>query len=284
VAPAGAMGESMSEVSEIRERLKRLQVELNEFGYDPFGFKPEEMLWAGSIAYLLYRHYFRVAVEGAENIPSEGRAMIVANHGGVIPLDAMMLEMAVFLETEPPRMPRAMVDRFVFDMPYLSTLFARWGQVVGLPDNCLRLLKSEQLVLVFPEGADAMVKPWDRRYQLKPFGTGFLRLAMEADAPIVPAAIVGPEEQYFTLFNSKLLARLLRLPVFPVTFTFPLVGPLGLIPLPVRYRIRFGEPFRPWESGKASEEREILAAVQEVRDRVSGMIQEILQSRESIFL
>jgi len=269
--------------AELEQQIERLTIQVNEFGYDAHGFHAGELKRVSGILAFLYNSYFRTEVEGVERVPP-GRALLVANHGGLLPFDAMMVFTALLMDAEPPRLARAMVDRWVARLPFVNTIFARCGQVTGLPENCRKLLENDELVLVFPEGAEAIVKPWDKRYQLQEFGTGFLRLAAEAGAPIVPVAIVGPDEQFFTITNFKFLAKLLRFPAFPITPSFPLAGPLGLIPLPVRYHIRFGVPLAPVDAlCETDHEDGIGEAVERIRGQLADMINGILAARESLF-
>ncbi|MCA9670400.1 MAG: acyltransferase family protein [Myxococcales bacterium] len=220
-----------------RERLESVPTRTNEYGYDPFGFHRDGLKVAGLIVRFLYRYYFRCHVSGLENVP-DGRVMLVANHAGQLPFDGAMIGAALLFDGKPPRLPRAMVERFVATVPYFSYFFSRIGQVVGTPDNCLRLLEDEEVLLVFPEGARGISKPLTRRYQLQDFGTGFMRLALAASAPVVPVSIVGSEEQAPAI-NVKPLARLLNTPSVPLMLVPPFVP---LLPLPVRYHIHFGEP------------------------------------------
>ena len=258
-----------------------LETQVGELGVDPFGFDPRAVQYAMTPMEWLYRYYFRVRTEGLENVP-DGRVLLVANHSGQLPFDGLMIATACVLDRDPPRGLRSMVERWIPRLPWVSVFFARVGQVVGTPDNARRLLERGEAVLVFPEGVAGIAKPFAKRYQLQDFGTGFMRLALETGSPIVPIGVVGAEEQAPGLVNLRPLARLLGLPAFPVTPTFPLLGPLGLLPLPTRYRILFGEPMR--FDGEGNEEDEIVATyVEQVRSAVRDLLARGLDERESVF-
>ena len=180
-------------------------------------------------------------MHGIENVPA-GRVLLVANHSGQVPIDGALIGAAMFMDAEPPRIVRAMVEKWAVSLPFVSLLFTRVGQVVGVPENAKRLLEQDEALLVFPEGARGISKTFDQRYQLTEFGLGFMRLAIETDTPIVPVAVVGGEEQYVSVANLDALAKLLRMPAFPIIPQLLLPG--GQLPLPTKYRLWFGEPMR----------------------------------------
>lgn len=266
---------------EIDARIERVPTRLNEYGYDPFGFSPRATRRSALLAALLYRHYFRVETSGIEHVPS-GRVLLVANHAGQLPFDGMMIGAAMLLEAEPPRIVRAMGEYWIAKLPAVSVWMARGGVVTGTPENCARMLEAGEAVLVFPEGVRGMNKLYAERYRLQPFGLGFLRLALETDTPIVPVAVVGSEEQQPGLANLPGLGRLLGMPAFPVTPTFPWLGPLGLLPLPVKYRILFGEPMR-FEGTAHDEDAEIETKVDSVRQAIAKLLEEGRRRRRGVF-
>jgi 1-acyl-sn-glycerol-3-phosphate acyltransferase len=258
--------------------VKALVVRGNEFGYDEFGLSRASFASAARVARWLYRSYFRASAFGVEHIPATGRVIFVSNHSGQLPFDGLVIASAAFLEPEQPRLVRSMVEYFVPSVPFASYLFSRWGQITGTPENCRRLLASEEAVLVFPEGARGISKPFSKRYQLAEFGMGFLRLALEMQAPVVPVAVIGAEEQAPAV-NVKPLARLFRTPSFPVV---PYPPFLPLIPLPVKYRVYFGEPMR--FTGDADDDDEVLDdKVKTVRNRIQSLIHIGLRQREHVF-
>jgi 1-acyl-sn-glycerol-3-phosphate acyltransferase len=259
-----------------RERLARLRTPHNEYGVDPYGFDLDYTLGAVAPLLWLYRNWFRVQVHGIENVPRSGRGLVVGNHSGQLPFDAAMIGLALLVELDPPRAARALVEKWVPSLPFVSSFFARLGQVVGTPENCRRLLAADELLLVFPEGVRGLNKPFRERYQLQEFGLGFVRLALEAQAPVVPVGVVGAEEQAPSLVDLKPLAKLLSMPAVPLT---PTLLPL---PLPTRYHIWFGEPLQlqgsPDDDDALLEERvaRVKAAVQALLDRG-------LAERQSVF-
>jgi 1-acyl-sn-glycerol-3-phosphate acyltransferase len=279
---ARALPESMRELdAQIGERLARIPTALNEYGVDRFGMEPRAAHSQLLFAALLYKHYFRVDARGFEHVP-EGRVLLIANHAGQLPFDAAMLAVAMLLEAEPPRLARGLGEYWIPRLPFVSEMATRGGNLVGTPENFRALIEADECVMVFPEGVRGMNKPYSERYRLQRFGTGFVRLALETRTPIVPVGIVGSEEQQPGLFNVKPLARLLGMPAFPITPTFPLLGPLGLLPLPVKYHIRLGAPIR--FAGSASEDDAAIAArVGEVRTAIDKLLQAGRRERKNPF-
>lgn len=266
----------------VQERTAQLPADVGELGVDPFGYDPKIVKYVATPVEWLYRHYFRVQAHGIENVP-DGRVLLVANHSGQLPFDGMMIGTSLILERDPPRMVRSMVEKWSARLPFVSVFFARVGQIVGTPENCRRLLHREEAIMVFPEGARGISKTFDKRYQLERFGQGFMRLALETNTPIVPVAVVGAEEQAPSFANIEALAKILQMPAFPVTPTFPLLGPLGLMPLPSRYAIYFGEPMH--FQGHGDEEDEVIYGyVSEVKARIEAMLEAGLKARTSIYL
>lgn len=215
-----------------------------ETPFDRYGFSPETTRVAFPFFHALYRAYFRVRSQGHEHLPREGAAVLVANHGGLLPFDGAMGVIDVLLHTNPPRLVRSMIDRWAGSLPWINVFFARVGQVVGTRENFTDLLDDGQLVLVFPEGIEGIRKTVTQRYRLQTFHVGFIEQALRARAPIIPMAFIGSDDQAPILYDMKRLARRLGLPVLPITPTFPWLGPLGLLPYPVSYRIVYGEPLQ----------------------------------------
>jgi 1-acyl-sn-glycerol-3-phosphate acyltransferase len=266
---------------EIGERLRKIPNRLNEFGFDPYGMSPEWMRRWALPALLLYRYYFRVETVGIEHVPA-GRVLVVANHAGQLPFDGLMLYMALLLEAEPPRIARGMGEYWIPRIPVLSVAAARAGTLVGTPENCVHMLGNDECVVVFPEGVRGMNKLYSERYRLQRFGLGFMRLALETDTPILPVGIVGSEEQQPGIANLEGLAHLLGMPALPITFTFPWLGPLGILPLPVKYRLYFGEPLR-FEGSPAEEDAAVARRVEEVEEAIARLLQRGLDEREGVF-
>lgn len=265
---------------DFNERIEELKRGTNEFGVDSFGVDPEFIRVVGLLAGTLYRHYFRVQASGLEHLP-EGRVMVIANHSGQIPFDGAMIASAMLLEADPPRLLRTMVERWSPTIPYVSIMFARTGAVVGLPENAERLLEMDHSLLVFPEGAPGSNKMFNKAYQLQDFGLGFLRLALKTNTPIVPVAVVGAEEQYPAIYNAKKLARLIGAPAFPVT-PFMILPLIGLLPLPTKYHVSFGEPM--YFDGDPDDDDEVIAEkVWLVRSTIQNMVNRGLREREHVF-
>lgn len=263
---------------DINGAIDRIEIEENEVGVDPFGFDRETGRVVLAFAALLHRVYFRSVVRGVENIPS-GRALIVANHSGQLPLDGMMIAAAMLLDAEKPRLPRAMVERWTVELPFISTLFPRVGQVLGSPENARRLLEREESLIVFPEGARGISKTYRERYKLTEFGLGFMRLALATNTPIVPVSVVGAEEQYISVANAPWLARALGMPAFPI---IPQLFLGMLLPLPVKYRLRFGRPIH-FDGDPDADDRVIEEKVMMVRRRIEAQLAKDLDERRRLF-
>lgn len=266
---------------EVDTKLERLSASVGEFGYDPWGFSPAALRNPLLLLAALYRYYVRVEMEGVQNFPA-GRFLMIANHAGQLPLDGAMLITGSILEPETPRLLRAMAEYWVPTLPFISTLGARLGSVVGTRQNCEDLLRRDEAVIAFPEGTRGLNKTWDKRYQLQRFGLGFMRLALATDTPILPAVVVGSEEQAPALADLAPLARLLGAPAFPLTPTFPLLGPLGLLPLPVKYRVTVGPPMQ-FTGNPHDEDSVIEDMVAQVRSEMNSMIERGLRGRSGIF-
>ena len=265
----------------LTDRIDLLKAELQGRPTDDFGWDPEALKPVAPLLYWMYREYFRVHATGLDELP-RGRVLFVANHSGQVPLDGMMIGCALLFEAQPPRAVRSMVERWVPTLPFVSTFFSRLGQVLGTPENCRTLLDQEHPILVFPEGVRGINKTYDKAYELQAFGHGFMRLALETRTPIVPVGVVGAEEQYPALWNAKPLARALGVPAIPITPLFPLLGPLGLLPLPVKYHIAFGRPM--WFEGDPNDEDQGLSdKVAVVREAIDALLQAGLESREHVF-
>jgi 1-acyl-sn-glycerol-3-phosphate acyltransferase len=254
---------------------------LSSFGYDPFGFNPDFLIWVVPVMSWIHRRYFRVESFGIDNIP-DGPVLLIANHSGQLPIDAMMIVMSMILDKSEPRPVRSMVERWVPTLPIVSWFFARAGQIVGTRDNFRRLVAQGEAILVFPEGVRGISKTYDKAYQLQGFGLGFMRLALENNLPIVPIGVVGAEEQAPSLYDFKALGKMLGMPAFPITPTFPLMGPAGLLPYPTKYRIYFGEPLY-FEGNPDDEDRVIGEKVERVKSAITSMLQRGLRERKSIF-
>jgi 1-acyl-sn-glycerol-3-phosphate acyltransferase len=271
---AGALERLLSE--DARRRLEALTDALPADGaFDSFGLSAVAIRSALPFLYALYRLYFRVRSKGHQHIPADGPAVMVSNHGGLLPFDGAMTAVDVFMHTDPPRLARSIVDLWAGKLPFVNVAFARLGQVIGTSENFAALLDEGELVLVFPEGIDGIRKPVNQRYQLQHFHVGFIEHALRARASIVPVAVVGSDDQAPILYDMKPLARLLRLPVAPITPTFPWLGPIGLLPYPVSYRITYGEPLLLHERF-GPEAAEDAPLVRELSSEVRRTVQRLL--------
>ncbi|MEB2344254.1 MAG: lysophospholipid acyltransferase family protein [Deltaproteobacteria bacterium] len=266
---------------EVDDRIRKIPTRLNEFGFDPWGLHPESVRQSILPVLLLYRYWFRVETAGIEQVPPGG-VLLIANHAGQLPFDAAMVMTAMLLEADPPRILRSMAEYWVPQLPFVSELAARGGAVAGTPETCREMLDAGEAVLVFPEGVRGMNKLYRDRYRLQRFGTGFLRLALAAQVPIVPIAVVGSEEQQPGLANLRGLGQALGMPAFPITPTFPWLGPLGLLPLPVKYRIYFGEPMH-FQGSPTDEDAVIEEQVARVREAIEALFARGLAERRGVF-
>jgi 1-acyl-sn-glycerol-3-phosphate acyltransferase len=266
---------------EVAARLRRMPTRTNEYAYDPWGLNVDVMRQALVITTLLYRYYFRVETFGIDHIP-DGRVLVISNHAGQVAMDAAMIGTATVLEREPPRILRGMGEYWLPTVPFVNLLMSRVGSVVGTPKNCIDLLNRGEAVVAFPEGVHGMNKLFSERYRLQRFGSGFMRLALSTHTPIVPVAVIGSEEQAPAIANLKGLGGLLGMPAFPVTLTWPWLGPLGLLPLPVKYRIYFGKPMR-FDGDPDDEDSAIDRKVDRVVETIQAMIDKGLRERDGIF-
>lgn len=257
--------------------------QVDDFGYDP-DFT-ETLLMPP--ARLLFDKWFRVQTIGMENVPADSGALLVANHSGTIAVDAVMTAVAVHDQHPRHRPLRMLGADLVFDTPVLGPLARKAGNTLACNPDAERLLSSGELVAVFPEGFKGVGKPFSQRYKLQRFGRGgFVSAALRTGVPIVPVSIVGAEEIYPLLGNIKPLARALGLPYFPVTPTFPLLGPLGAIPLPSKWLIEFGEPI-PTDGhgpGAAEDPMVVFNLTDRVRETVQQTLYRLLLRRGHPFL
>jgi 1-acyl-sn-glycerol-3-phosphate acyltransferase len=255
----------------LRRRLTG-QYEVDEFGFDP---QLSDAV-IHPVLRLLYRNWFRTEVFGAGKLPDEGPALVVANHSGTIALDAFMLSVAVHEEHPHHRYLRLLGADLVFRLPFLSELARKHGSTLACHPDAQRLLTAGELVGVFPEGFKGVGKPFSERYRLARFGRGgFVAAALRTGTPIIPVAIVGAEEIYPMLADFKPLARLIGAPYFPITPTFPWLGPLGLIPYPSKWLIEFGDPI---ETGSYVERADDPLIIFNVADQVRETIQQMIDA------
>jgi 1-acyl-sn-glycerol-3-phosphate acyltransferase len=257
-----------------------------EYETDEWGFDQEVLQAIIPFFNFLYKTYWRVETTGINNIPDEGRALLVSNHAGQIPWDGVMIGTAIYNEHPAQRLTRTLYAIWFPIMPFFSSLLVKLGQVLANEENGIRLLEQGQLVSVFPEGIKGVSKLFKERYRLARFGRGgFVQMALKTGSPMIPVSVVGAEETYISLAKSETLAKMMGLPFFPITTTFPWFGLLGFVPLPTKWYIDFGEPIPTDQYGPTSANN--LALVSQLTDQVRNIIQDMvlnrLTQRRSIF-
>lgn len=258
---------------EVAARVEALDLKFNKFGVDPYGIDKNDLIRFLSAFAWVYRYYFAVDVYGLDNVPSRGRGVIVGNHSGGVAIDGAMAMGSLLLDAEPPRLAHAMVDKFIHRFPGASQLMARTGQFVGNPDQAIRLLRDERLILVFPEGARGTAKLAKDADTLVAFGTGFMRLALETNSPIIPFGFVGGGEALPTVANLRRLGKMLGVPYIPVTKWGVLV------PKPTRFQLLYGKPM--YFEGTGHERDEVVNdMVEQVKERIADLIRQGRALRE----
>jgi len=254
--------------------------------FDDFGLDPSFEQRVKPVIEFLYRSYFRTTAEGVDNVPAEGRCIVVANHSGALPLDGLMLRAALRIDHKQKRDLRWLAEDFVYYLPFAGVFMNRVGAVRACPENAERLLEKESIVGVFPEGVHGIKKLFQERYRLQRFGRGgYIRLCLRMRAPIVPCAIIGAEESSPLLYRLEGLTELLGLPYFPITPTFPFLGPAGLLPAPTKWRMRFGEPINLDNYGpEAADDHVLVGRLSErVRSSIQSMLDSGLRERRSVW-
>jgi 1-acyl-sn-glycerol-3-phosphate acyltransferase len=265
----------------LRRRLSG-QYTVDEFGFDP------ELAEAVLLAPFrpLFANWFRVEVRGLSNIPDTGGALVVANHSGTLPLDAIMTMLALRDHHPAGRCLRPLGADLLFGTPFLGTLARKSGATLACVPDAERLLRAGEVVGVWPEGYKGLGKPFRDRYKLQRFGRGgFVTAALRTGRPIVPTAIVGAEEIYPVVGNLRSVARALGLPYLPITPTFPLLGPLGLVPLPSKWIIEFGTPIATDDqsAGAADDPMLVFDLADRVREAIQADLYRLLMQRRSVF-
>lgn len=258
--------------SETDAIVNKIPTPVGSFGYDPWGFHSEAFKVAISAFKPFYENYFRVEVDGLENIPETGRALIIANHSGQLPIDGALIGYALATNPYAPRAVRAMIERFFPLTPFVGNTLNEFGAVLGDPINCQKMLERDEAIIVFPEGVRGAGKPWSKRYKLQRFGLGFMHLAIQTNTPIIPVGVVGCEETMPTPFHLKGLAKMLSMPYVPVTTP---------VPLPAKIRLNFGEPMT--FDGPVTDEDKVAIKVEEVKSEIDRLIAKGLSERQGWF-
>jgi 1-acyl-sn-glycerol-3-phosphate acyltransferase len=289
----GAAGEAKETPNELAERIaavaefvrRRLTGDytVDEFGFDPH-FNDHIVM---PLLRTLFFWWFRVEVSGVENLPETGAALVVANHAGVLPFDGLMASVAVHDKHPAHRALRLLAADMVFDTPLLGQTARKAGHTLACAQDAHRLLAIGELTAVFPEGYKGLGKHFHDRYKLQRFGRGgFVAAALRTKAPIVPCSIVGSEEIYPMIADAKLLARLFGLPYFPITPLFPLAGPAGLLPLPSKWHIQFGEPIltADYDEAAADDPMVTFELTGHVRETIQQTLYRLQDNRRNTFL
>jgi 1-acyl-sn-glycerol-3-phosphate acyltransferase len=256
-----------------------------DFVVDEYGFDQEitERFFMTALRPIAQK-WFRIEVRGIENIPAEGGALVVSNHSGTIPVDGLMT--MVTIHDHAGRFLRPLGADLVFKSPVVSTLARKGGTTLACNEDAERLLRSGELVGVWPEGFKGIGKPYAERYKLQRFGRGgFVSAALRTQVPIIPLSVVGAEEIFPLVANLPTLARVLGLPYLPITPLFPWLGPLGMVPLPSKWLLEFGEPIRTdeFDAGAAEDPMLVFNVTDEVRETIQSTLYSLLMQRQSVF-
>lgn len=273
--------QGLEEWAEMRSRRRRGDFEVDDYGFDEDFYHSLRIL-----SQFFYKYWFRVRATGVDNVPSDGRVLLVCNHSGVLPLDGAMISEAIWTEHPSPRVVRWLFLKWFVGLPFAGPLMNKVGCVLACPENGERMLEEDRMVGVFPEGLKGIGKLYRDRYKLARFGRGgFIKIAMKTRAPIVPVSVVGAEETYPALFYATFISKPLGLPYLPITPTFPLLGMLGIIPLPTKWHIHFGKPIRFKENAplKANDYLVVSLLTDRVRNTIQEQIDQSLSQRKSIF-
>ena len=250
----------------VEERIRRLEIPFDRHGIDPFGISRAHLARFYTMLGWLYRRYFEVSVSGSDHVPPRGRAMLVGNHSGGVALDGAMVLASLFFDLEPPRLGHGMAEKFLNRVPFASLWTSRLGHLTGLPEHAITLLEAERLLMVFPEGARGTAKLYGDRNSLVEFGTGFVRLALQAKAPIIPFAFVGGGEAIPTVANLVKLGRLVGVPYIPLT--------PWLLPVPRRTSLELYYDTPILLEGSGDEEDEVIAGyVERIKGRIAALIE-----------
>jgi 1-acyl-sn-glycerol-3-phosphate acyltransferase len=254
-----------------------------EYETDEWGLDRELLEAVMPFFVFMYKTYWRVQVSGMDNVPAEGRALLVSNHSGQLPWDGAMVGTALLLEHPAQRLVRTLYATWFPTLPFFSALFVKLGQALATVENGTRLLEQDELVAVYPEGYKGVGKLFKERYRLARFGRGgFVKMALNTQAPM---SVVGAEETYISLARSELMSKIIGFPYFPISPTWPWLGLLGFVPLPTRWHIDFGEPIPM--NGYGSDSAENLVLISQLTDQVRNIVQDMifkrLAQRRSIF-
>lgn len=249
-----------------------------EYETDDWGLDWEFVEVVRPFLEFMYYKYWRIETNGFENIPNYGRALLVSNHSGQLPWDGAMITTAIYAEHPYQRLTRNLYATWFPTLPFISTLLERGGQVMASVDNGTRLLEQDELVAVFPEGIKGVSKLFKDRYRLARFGRGgFVKMALNTQAPMIPISVVGAEETYISVYKSNSVAKIIGFPFFPISLRFPWLGLLGIIPFPTKWYIDIGEPIPTEQYG--SDAAKNLVLVSQLSDQVRNVVQQMINNR-----
>ncbi|MDZ4837243.1 MAG: lysophospholipid acyltransferase family protein [Candidatus Melainabacteria bacterium] len=259
---------------------ERYAADGDQFGYNLKTYARWEPLFR-----FLFEDYFKVDIRGIENIPGEGRGILVGNHSGLLPLDGAMLSIAMCNYHDSPRRIRYLVTDWFFSVPGINTWIRETGQVRASLSNAQELLRTEELVGIYPEGIRGVGKPFRDRYRVLDFHPGFVQLALETQTPIIPISTVGGDEIFPNFVNLRDVARIVGMPFFPITLSFPwLPFPLGFIPLPVRWMINIHKPIElNYPKSKAKDRKFVLGIARDIQHSIQDDLNDMLRRRKSVF-
>src|SRR5215469_169510 len=282
----GAGPDWMELFDELRRRVNSFGMSERSGEVDEFGMDELVLRRAEPVLDFLMDRWWRVEVKGTENLPHPGGCLLAANGSGLLPYDGLMISHALGRGQPCDARPRFLVADWLITLPFVQPYLARLGGVRACRENAQRLLAQGRRVVAFPEGVKGAAKVFRERYRLKRFGRGgVVRVALESGAPLVPVAVVGAEEAHPILFKIETLARVVGLPFVPVTPTFPVLGPLGFVPLPSKWSIRFGEPIALDHLGGDAADDELLVSrlTEELRAQIQAMVEQALRERRSVW-
>jgi 1-acyl-sn-glycerol-3-phosphate acyltransferase len=249
-----------------------------EYETDEWGLDWEVVEVVRPFLEFMYYKYWRIETNGFENVPNTGRALLVSNHSWQLPWDGAMLTTAIYSEHPYQRLTRNLYATWFPTLPFISTLLERGGQVMASVENGTRLLEQDELVAVFPEGIKGVSKLYKDRYRLARFGRGgFVKMALNTYAPMIPVSVVGAEETYISIYKSNSIAKILGFPFFPISLRFPWLGLLGIIPFPTKWYIDIGEPISTEEFGP--DDAKNLVLVSQLSDQVRNVVQQMINNR-----
>jgi 1-acyl-sn-glycerol-3-phosphate acyltransferase len=252
---------------------------------DEFGFNFETFARWERYFRFLNEEYFKIKIKGLENIPPEGRVIVCGNHSGLLPMDGGLLTAAMVSMHQHPRRVRFLATDWFFTTPGLREWATETGQVRASKENAIKLLEQDEIVGIYPEGIRGVGKTFRERYRVHDFHPGFVQLAIQTQTPLIPIATVGGDEIYPNFVNVKSLARLLKMPFFPLTVTFPwLPAPLGFVPMPVRWLMKIHEPIHlDYPPEKATDRKLTLKITREIQYMIQRDLNELLRERKSVF-